>query len=98
MAKWRTATQYPITDEGRVNRRPRRFYGVVSVDPDRLAATPAGWPRRSVAHLQGLVGTDTEITIEIRATKGDGFPETIVKIVSENAAALRFSDHGFEAT
>jgi hypothetical protein len=49
-----------------------------------------------VAHLHGLVGTDTEVTVEIRATNHEGFPETVVKTVSENAAALRFTDHGFE--
>ncbi len=78
--------------------RPRRFYGVVAVDPDRLGRDAGRLAQEVVAHLQGLVGTDAEVTIEIRATNADGFPETIVKIVSENAAALRFTDHGFEAT
>ncbi|HVL04386.1 MAG TPA: Swt1 family HEPN domain-containing protein [Acidimicrobiales bacterium] len=86
------------TDDATVAHGPCRFYGVVAVDPDRLGRDAGRLAQEVVAHLQGLVGTDTEVTIEIRATNGDGFPETIVKIVSENAAALRFTDHGFEAT
>ncbi len=75
---------------------PHRFYGVVAADPDRLGRDAGRIAQEVVAHLHGLVGTDTEVTIEIRATNPDGFPETVVKIVSENAAALRFTDHGFE--
>jgi len=86
------------TDDATVTQQPRRFYGVVAVDPDRLGRDAGRLAQEVVAHLQGLVGTDTEVIIEIRATNADGFPETIVKIVSENAAALRFTDHGFEAT
>ncbi|MGH9226581.1 MAG: hypothetical protein ACRD2W_22985 [Acidimicrobiales bacterium] len=51
-----------------------------------------------VAHLQGLVGTQTEVVMEIRATNAEGFPDGIVKIVEENASTLRFTDHGFEST
>lgn len=68
----------------------------VSADPDRLGRDAGRIAQEVVAHLHGLVGTDTEVTIEIRATNPDGFPETVVKIVSENAGALRFTDHGFE--
>ncbi len=70
---------------------------MVSVDPDRLGRDAGRLAQEVVAHLQGLVGTETEVTIEIRATNVEGFPETIVKIVGENAAALRFRDHGFES-
>ncbi len=47
--------------------------------------------------VERLDGAETEVTIEIRATSAGGFPETVVKIVSENASALRFTDHGFES-
>lgn len=84
------------SDDANVTQRPRRFYGVVSVDPDRLGRDAGRLAQEVVAHLQGFLGTETEVTIEIRATNADGFPEAIVKIVGENAAALRFTDHGFE--
>ncbi len=76
----------------------RRFYGVVPVDPDRLGRDAGRIAQEVVAHLQGLVGTETEVTIEIRASSADGFPDAVVKVVSENAAALRFTDHGFESS
>lgn len=75
----------------------RRFYGVVAVDPDRLGRDAGRVAQEVVAHLHALVGTETEVTIEIRATNPDGFPDPVVKIVSENASALRFKDHGFES-
>ncbi|MGH9268924.1 MAG: AAA+ family ATPase, partial [Acidimicrobiales bacterium] len=81
-----------------LQRRARRFYGVVAADPDRLGRDAGRVAQEIVAHLQGLVGTETEVTIEIRATNAEGFSETVVKIVSENAAALRFKDHGFESS
>ncbi|MGH9281403.1 MAG: DUF499 domain-containing protein, partial [Acidimicrobiales bacterium] len=80
------------------SRVARRFYGVMSADPDRLGRDAGRIAQEIVAHLQGLVGTETEVTIEIRATNAAGFPDTVVKIVSENASALRFKDHGFETS
>jgi len=77
---------------------PHRFYGVVAVDADRLGRDAGRVAQEIVAHLHGLVGTATEVTIEIRATNPEGFPETVVRVVSENASALRFTDHGFEET
>jgi predicted AAA+ superfamily ATPase len=75
---------------------PRRFFGVVTVDPDRLARDAGRVAQEIVAHLQGLDGTDTEVTIEISATNAAGFPDNVVKIVAENASALRFREQGFE--
>ncbi len=76
--------------------RLRRFYGVVSVDPDRLGRDAGRIAQEVVAHLNALVGSEIEVTIEIRASKDDGFPEETVRIVNENASALRFRAHGFE--
>ena len=76
----------------------RRFYGVVAVEPSRLPRDAGKIAQEVVAHLDGLVGTELQVTIEIRATNADGFPDRVMKIVEENAAALRFTDHGFEAT
>ena len=85
-------------DQGRRTKAARRFYGIVAADPDRLGRDAGRVAQEIVAHLHGLVGTETEVTIEIRATNPAGFPEAVVKIVSENASALRFKDHGFESS
>ncbi|PZR80631.1 MAG: hypothetical protein DLM65_07565, partial [Candidatus Aeolococcus gillhamiae] len=76
--------------------RAQRFYGVVSVDPDRLGRDAGRIAQEVVAHLNALVGTEMEVTIEVRATKEDGFPDEVVNLVNENADALRFRAHGFE--
>ncbi len=74
----------------------RRFYGVVTVDPDRLGRDAGRIAQEVAAHLNGLVGTDMEVTIELRATNDEGFPEEVIRVVTENANALRFRSHGFE--
>jgi hypothetical protein len=76
--------------------RLRRFYGVVEVDPARLGRDGGRIAQEVVAHLSALIGTDVEVTIEVRATNAEGFPDEVVRIVSENTASLRFRTHGFE--
>ena len=75
----------------------RRFYGVANLDPGRLTRDAARLAEEVVAHLNALDGTETQVTIEIRAANPDGFPDGVRKVVSENAAALRMREHGFEA-
>ncbi len=77
-------------------RRLRSFYATASVDPARLARDAGRIGEEVVAHLNALVGTEVEVTIEVRATKADGFPDDVVRIVNENAATLRFRIHDFE--
>jgi hypothetical protein len=37
-----------------------------------------------------------QITVEITASKKDGFPDDKTRIVSENARTLKFDQYGFE--
>jgi len=74
----------------------RRFHGSVKVDASRLAVEAGRINTEVLSHLHALEGTDMEISIEVRATRSEGFPADIVRVVDENAAALRFDDHGFE--
>lgn len=76
----------------------RRFYATIVADPARLPMDAARINTEVLAHLNALEGTAMEITIEVRATRDEGFPEDTIRIVGENAAALRFRDHGFEST
>lgn len=46
----------------------RRFYGIVIVEPSRLSRDAAKVAQEVVAHLDGLVGTDLQVTIETSAT------------------------------
>lgn len=67
--------------------------GVGGAVAHRPGAAAAGRRRRL-----GRSRAEMEITIEVRSTRKDGLPDETVRIVGENATALRFRDHGFEAT
>ena len=43
-------------------------------------------------HLTSLIGSDVEVTVQVRATRPEGFDEPTVRTVSENDNYL-----GFEA-
>ena len=41
-------------------------------------------------------GVELEITVEISASKKDGYPDDKARIVTENARTLKFDQYGFE--
>jgi hypothetical protein len=49
-----------------------------------------------VTHLVGLVGSSVNITLEIEAQIPAGVPDHVVRTVTENSRALKFSSSGFE--
>jgi hypothetical protein len=55
------------------------LYVVVMVDPDRLGGDAGRIAREAVAPLNTYVDIETEVTIELRATKDDGLPDEIVQ-------------------
>ncbi|HOD52348.1 MAG TPA: Swt1 family HEPN domain-containing protein [Candidatus Hydrogenedentes bacterium] len=75
---------------------PKRFHGSVSVDPERLGKAAGTIAEEVVQHMQGLVGSNVEITIEITAEYEKGFPEKVIRTVNENCQTLKFKSHGFE--
>jgi hypothetical protein len=76
--------------------KPVRFHGVVAVDPLRIGRDAARIAEEVVQHLTGLVGTDVEVSLEIRCSAVDGFPENVVRTVTENCRTLKFDNQGFE--
>jgi hypothetical protein len=73
------------------------FHGTKRVSADRLSVEAVSIGEEIVKHLQGLIGADVEISIDISARIPDGIPDDIIKIVTENASTLRFDpDSGFE--
>ncbi len=81
-------------DEGTA-KKLRRFYGSVRLDSTRLNRDFGRVAQEIVSHLAGL-GSRVEITVEVRAERDEGFPEDVVRNVSENARTLRFESQGFE--
>lgn len=76
---------------------PRRFHGSVQLDAVRLGRDAGRIGDEVIAHLAGLVGADLRITLEISVEVPEGIPENVIRIVSENCAALKFKNHEFEA-
>jgi hypothetical protein len=68
----------------------------VQADPLRLGRDAARIAEEIVQHLTGLVGSNVEITIEIRADLADGAGDKLVRDVTENCRTLKFTDFGFE--
>jgi alkylhydroperoxidase/carboxymuconolactone decarboxylase family protein YurZ len=76
--------------------RPVRFFGSVSVDPERYNRDFAKVGQEVIQHLAAAAGTEFEVTIEIHAKNNEGFSPETVRTVSENAATLKFTPFGFE--
>jgi len=77
-------------------KRPTRFYGVATLDAERLNRDFAKLSQEIVVPLTGLLGTAVTVVVEIVATRQEGFEEHTVRTISENANALRLGAHGFE--
>ena len=73
-----------------------RFFGSVKIDPDRYSRDIGNVTREVIDRLSGA-GARLEITIDIQATKPEGFNEAEVRTISENARVLKFDpSSGFE--
>jgi hypothetical protein len=77
--------------------RPRRFHGTVRLDPARVGRDASRIADEVIAHLAGQVGAEVTVTLEIEASLPDGASDQIVRTVTENSSALRFTSHGFES-
>ena len=81
------------------HRRPQaktRFYGVKTLNPDKIALDFKNIADEVIAHLRADDGTELVVRIEIEATDTNGFDESKVRTVSENARTLKFDQSGFE--
>ena len=75
---------------------PKRFHGSVSLNPSRVGRDASQIAAEIVAHLEGLVGSELKVTLEIEAFFPEGAPENVVRTVTENSNTLKFTSHGFE--
>ena len=74
-----------------------RFYGVASLDPQRVSRDADQIAAEIVTHLVGLVGANVDVKLEITAEAPDGVPDDVVRTVTENASTLKLEQHGFES-
>jgi hypothetical protein len=74
-----------------------RYYGSVSIDPQRVNREIGLVVEEVIQRLTSLTGCDVEIHLEISARRAEGFDEATVRTIGENSRTLRFGSHGFEA-
>jgi predicted AAA+ superfamily ATPase len=76
--------------------QPKRYYGTVTLDSNRVGRDAGRIADELISHLAGLVGAQVTVTLEISAQVPEGVPEQIVRTVTENGRTLKFTNHGFE--
>lgn len=75
---------------------PKRFFGVKTLNGNKVAADFRTVNEEVIAHLRGLQGANVTVRIEIEATDNSGFDEGTTRTVSENARTLKFDQSSFE--
>jgi len=73
-----------------------RFFGSKRLSGERYGMDFKNVADEVLAHLASVPGAQVNITLEIEATAPDGFDESHVRVVSENATTLKFEQSGFE--
>lgn len=86
----------PTVSASPVQNQPKRFHGSVTLDTARVGRDAGRIAEEVIAHLEGLVGAEVTVTLEIQANIPSGAPDNVVRAVTENCRTLKFSDHGFE--
>lgn len=74
----------------------RCFHGTVQLDAQRTGRDASKIADEVITHLTGLVGAKVRVTLEIEAGCSEGFPDNVIRIVTENSGALKFGSAGFE--
>lgn len=98
-------SQQPVTDDGTSEaggttaapKRPKRFYGTVSLSSERVGRDASQIADEVIAHLTGLISAEVRVTLEIEADIPGGATEQVVRTVTENCKSLKFQHQGFEA-
>ncbi|KAA0220438.1 hypothetical protein EDM76_13985 [bacterium] len=74
----------------------RRFYGSVKLNQLKVSSSAGQIADEVVKHLAGLVDSEVEVVLEVRAKAPGGIPDSVVRTVSENAKTLKFQSFEFE--
>ncbi len=77
-------------------RAKTRFFGVFRVDPQKYGRDLTRLQQEILPHLTDLDTGDLTITVEIEASRPDGFPDDKIRILTENARVLKFEQSDFE--
>ncbi|WP_353082689.1 Swt1 family HEPN domain-containing protein [Tessaracoccus lapidicaptus] len=73
-----------------------RFFGVKTLNPERIAMDFKNIADEVIAHLKCDPTATLTVRLEIEATDATGFGDGQMRTVSENARTLKFDQSGFE--
>jgi hypothetical protein len=73
----------------------RRFFGSVTLDPQR-ASTQMGTILEEVLSHLNATGATVKVSLDIEAHLDAGFPDPVRRVVNQNAMDLKFEQAGFE--
>ena len=85
--------------EDALNHRPpvkTRYYGVFRVDADKYGRDLTKLQQEILPHLADPEVGELTITVEVEATRPDGFSDDKIRILTENARVLKFERSEFE--
>ena len=83
-------------DESTSPTRPTAFVGSVKINGARVGRDAGRIAEEVLAHLAALSGAEVDVTLEIHVRVPEGVANDVVRIVTENANALRFDHASFE--
>jgi hypothetical protein len=89
---------HPKDDHTQAPKAPAktRFFGVKTLSADKYGSEFKKLADEVLVHLIGDPQTRVRLRVEIEAENDDGFDETRVRTISENATQLKFDDAEFE--
>jgi predicted AAA+ superfamily ATPase len=79
-------------------KKPKRFYGSVTLDPDKAGLQVAAIAKEILFELTRPAGSTLKITLEIEGSSSAGYPQDVVDVIRANLRDLKLdvSDVGFE--
>jgi hypothetical protein len=79
-------------------KRPRRFFGSVTLDPDKAGLQVAKIAEEILFELTRANGATLKLTLEIEGSMANGYPDDVVNVVRSNIRDLKLDtgDVGFE--
>ncbi len=88
----------PGTDEPPEPALPKRFFGTITLNQDRMARDANQVITEVVERIAAVEGAQVSVSIEIEVEvdASEGFDDAVQRTISENAAALGFKQASFE--
>jgi len=83
---------------GSAKKRPRRFFGSITLDPDKAGLQVAKIAEEILFELTRGSGTTLKLSLEIEASMASGYPDDVVNVVRANIRDLKLdaNEVGFE--